>query len=105
MTLEVTDSNFDGTVIQSDKPVLIDFWAEWCSPCKVVGPIVDQLSEEFNGKAVIGKVNIDTNPDIAMKYGIRNIPTLLVFKNGEVVDKHVGVAPKVTLAAKLEAQL
>ena len=105
MALEITDNNFNETVIQSDKPVLVDFWAEWCAPCKVLVPIVDELYEEFNGKAIVGKINVDNNPETAIKYGIRSIPTLLFFKNGEVVDKYVGTTSKVALAAKLEAQL
>ncbi len=105
MALEITDANFDELVLKSDKPVLIDFWAEWCGPCRMVGPVVEELAKEYDGKAVIGKVNVDLNSEISAKYGIRNIPTLLYFKNGQVVDKQVGVAPKAALAAKLQAQL
>lgn len=105
MALEITDSNFEELVLKSNKPVLVDFWAEWCGPCRMVGPVVEELAKEYDGKAVIGKVNVDLNSGISMKYGIRNIPTLLYFKNGEVVDKQVGVVPKATLAGKLEAQL
>ena len=105
MALELTDSNFDEQVLQSDKPVLVDFWAEWCGPCRMVGPIVEQLASEYDGKAVVGKVNVDDNQGVAAKFGIRNIPTLLVFKNGEIVDKQVGVAPKNVLEQKLKAQL
>ena len=105
MALEITDANFDELVMKSDKPVLLDFWAEWCGPCRMVGPIVEELAKEYEGKAVIGKVNVDTNPNISMNFGIRNIPTLLYFKNGQVVDKHVGAVPKANLAAKLDAQL
>jgi len=105
MAQEFTESNFEELVLKSDKPVLVDFWAEWCGPCRMVGPIVEELSQEYDGKAVIGKVNVDEHGEISMKYGIRNIPTLLVFKNGEVVDKQVGVAPKTALAAKLDAQM
>ena len=105
MALEITDSNFEELVLKSDKPVLIDFWAEWCGPCRMVGPLVEELAKEFEGKAVVGKVNVDNNPNISMNYGIRNIPTLLYFKNGQVVDKQVGAVPKANLAAKLNAQL
>lgn len=105
MALEITDANFDEVVLKSDKPVLVDFWAEWCGPCRMVGPIVEELAGEYDGKAVIGKVNVDLNQEISMKYGIRNIPTLLVFKDGEVVDKQVGVAPKNVLAGKIDAQM
>ncbi|QNR23411.1 MULTISPECIES: thioredoxin [Croceimicrobium] len=105
MALEFTEANFEELVLNSDKPVLVDFWAEWCGPCRMVGPIVEELSQEYDGKAVIGKVNVDQHGEISMKYGIRNIPTLLVFKGGEVVDKQVGVAPKTALAAKLDAQM
>jgi len=89
MALEITDANFEELVLKSDKPVLVDFWAEWCGPCRMVGPVVEELSTEYAGKAVIGKVNVDHNSNISAKYGIRNIPTLLFFKNGEVVEKHV----------------
>jgi thioredoxin 1 len=105
MALEITDANFEELVMKSDKPVLIDFWAEWCGPCRMVGPLVEELAKEYEGKAVVGKVNVDNNPNISMNYGIRNIPTLLYFKNGQVVDKQVGAVPKANLAAKLDAQL
>ncbi len=105
MALEITDANFDELVLQSDKPVLVDFWAEWCGPCRMVGPIVEELATEYDGKAVVGKVNVDNNQEIAGKFGIRNIPTLLVFKGGEVVDKQVGVVPKNVLAGKIDAQM
>jgi len=105
MALEITDANFEQLVLKSDKPVLVDFWAEWCGPCRMVGPVVDELAKEYEGKAVIGKVNVDTNPEISTKFGIRNIPALLFFKNGEVVDKQIGAVPKSTLADKLKKQL
>lgn len=105
MALELTDANFTEQVLNSDKPVLVDFWAEWCGPCRMVGPIVEELAHDYDGKAVVGKVNVDENQGVAAKFGIRNIPTLLIFKNGEVVDKQVGVAPKNVLEAKLKAHL
>jgi thioredoxin 1 len=105
MALELTDSNFEQLVLNSDKPVLVDFWAEWCGPCRMVGPIVEELSKDYDGKAVVGKVDVDSNPGISMKYGIRNIPTLLIFKGGQVVDKQVGAVPKSVLSGKLDAQL
>jgi len=105
MALEITDANFDELVLKSDKPVLIDFWAEWCGPCRMVGPLVEELSKEYEGKAVVGKVNVDHNPAISMKFGIRNIPALLFFKNGEIVDKQIGAVPKSVLADKLNKQL
>lgn len=105
MALELTDANFNEKVLQSDKPVLVDFWAEWCGPCRMVGPVVEELANDYDGKAVVGKVNVDENQGVAAQFGIRNIPTLLVFKNGEIVDKQVGVAPKNVLAGKIDTQL
>lgn len=94
MALEITDASFEEVVLKSDKPVLVDFWAAWCGPCRMVGPIIEQISDEYDGKAVVGKVDVDANQEFAAKYGVRNIPTVLVFKNGEVVSRQVGVSPK-----------
>ena len=103
MALELTDQNFDEVVLHSDKPVIVDFWAEWCGPCRMVGPIVEEIGNDFAEKAVIGKLDVDSNPNVTRKYGIRNIPTVLFFKNGEVADKQVGAVPKSNLVNKLEA--
>lgn len=105
MAIEITDANFEELVVKSDKPVMIDFWAVWCGPCRMIAPIVEEMSGEYEDKAVIGKVDVDSNPNIAMKYGIRNIPTVLFVKGGEVVDKQVGAAPKQAFTAKLDALL
>lgn len=105
MAIEITDANFEELVTKSDKPVMIDFWAVWCGPCRMIAPIVEEMSGEYEGKAVIGKVDVDSNPNVAMKYGIRNIPTVVFVKNGEVVDKQVGAAPKASFTAKLDALL
>ena len=105
MALEITDATFGEVVLQSDKPVMVDFWAAWCGPCRMVGPIIDELSNEYVGKAVVGKVDVDANQEFAAKYGVRNIPTVLVFKNGELVGRQVGVAPKQTYAEALDAVL
>lgn len=105
MAIQITDANFEEVVLKSDKPVLVDFWAEWCGPCRMVGPIVEEISNEYAGKAVVGKVDVDNNPNISMQFGIRNIPTLLVFKGGKVVDKQVGAVPKNVLTQKLDAQM
>ena len=104
-TLEFTEENFNNDVLESDKPVLVDFWAEWCGPCKMIGPVVEELAGEYEGKAIIGKVNVDENPETSAKFGIRSIPTLLVIKNGEIVDKQIGAVPKAVLAQKIDAQL
>lgn len=105
MAVELTDSNFQELVLNSDKPVLVDFWAAWCGPCRMLGPIIEEIHDDFQGKAIVGKVDVDNNQQVSMDYGIRNIPTVLIFKNGEVVDKFVGVAPKASIAEKLNAYL
>ena len=105
MAVEITDANFEEVVLNSKLPVLVDFWAEWCGPCRMVGPIVDELHTEYEGKAIIGKVNVDENPGVSGSFGVRNIPTILFIKNGEVAYKSVGAVPKAQLAAKLEALL
>ena len=103
MALEITDSNFEELVLKSEKPVMVDFWAAWCGPCRMVGPIIDELSEEYEGKAVVGKVDIDSNQQYAAQFGVRNIPTVLVFKNGELVDRKVGVSSKNDYAQALDS--
>lgn len=104
MVKEITDSNFE-ELINSGQPVMVDFWAEWCGPCRMVGPIVDELSTEYEGKMLIGKVNVDDNTEVCEKYGIRNIPTILFFKDGQLVDKHVGAAPKSAFIEKISTIL
>ena len=91
---EFSDSNFDAEVLQSDQPVLVDFWAEWCQPCRMIAPTIEEVAEEFAGKAKVGKVDTDANRDISVKYGISAIPTIMLFKGGEVVKKFVGMTPK-----------
>ena len=105
MAVEFTSNNFQNEVLASDKPVLVDFWAEWCGPCKMIGPVVEEIHNEYLGKAVIGKLNVDENPDIAMNYSVRSIPTLLIFKGGVIVDKIVGAVPKSQLTKQLESHL
>ncbi len=103
MAHEINDSNFEELVLKSDKPVLVDFWAEWCGPCRMITPIVNDLATEYEGKAIIGKVNVDENPGITSKFGIRNIPTILFFKNGEIADKQVGAVSKSVLVDKIKS--
>lgn len=105
MALEITDANFIELVENSDKPVMIDFWAIWCGPCRMIAPSVEEMSKEYEGRAVIGKVDVDSNPGVAVKYGIRNIPTVLFVKGGQVVDRQVGAVPKQVLTKKLDALL
>lgn len=102
--IEITDANFD-EITNTDKPILVDFWAEWCGPCKMIGPVVEELASDYEGKAVIGKVDVDSNPNTSAKFGIRSIPTLLVIKNGKIVEKQVGAVPKSVLTQKLDAHL
>jgi thioredoxin 1 len=105
MALAITDMTFDEVVLRSDKPVLVDFWAAWCGPCRMVGPIIDEIANEYEGKAVVGKVDVDSNQEFAAKYGVRNIPTVLVFHKGEVVARQVGVAQKNTYSQAIDALL
>ena len=104
MALQITDANFE-ELVNSGKPMVLDFWAEWCGPCRMVGPIVDELATEYEGKVIIGKIDVDNNDDVVSQFGIRNIPTILFFKDGVVVDKQVGAAPKATFVAKIDALL
>lgn len=105
MALEITDANYKEVMADTSKPVVIDFWATWCGPCRMVSPVIDELAKEYEGRVVIGKCNVDDNEDLTMEYGIRNIPTVLFFKNGQLVDKQVGSAPKPTYVQKIEALL
>jgi len=105
MAVEITEANYDELVGNSSLPVVIDFWAAWCGPCKMVGPLIDEMHTEYEGKAIVGKVDVDTNPGIASKFGVRNIPTIVFLKGGELVDKSVGAVPKSQLTSKLDAIL
>ncbi len=103
-TLEITDSNFND-VISKNKTVLVDFWAEWCGPCRMIGPVIEELANEYEGKAIIGKLDVDSNQESSVKYGVRSIPTILTFKNGEIIDRQVGAVPKKTLTNVIDSQL
>lgn len=105
MALTLTDGNFKEKVLNTDKVSIVDFWAEWCPPCKTLGTSIDALAKEYEGKAVIGKLNADENPEVSMTYGVRSLPTILFFKNGKIVDKQVGLVPKSVLENKLKAQM
>jgi len=103
-TLEITDSNFND-VISKNKTVLVDFWAEWCGPCRMIGPVIEELANEYEGKAIIGKLDVDSNQESSVKYGVRSIPTILTFKDGEIIDRQVGAVPKKTLTNVIDSQL
>jgi len=105
MALEITEANYDEIVSGADKPVVLDFWAAWCGPCKMIGPLIEEMHNEYEGKAIIGKVDVDNNPGIAGKFGVRNIPTVVYLNGGELVDKSVGAVPKAQLTSKLDAIL
>ena len=102
--VEITDSNFNEIVTKNDV-VLVDFWAEWCGPCRMIAPMIEELANEYDGKAVIGKLDVDNNQESSIKFGVRSIPTLLVFKDGEMVDRHVGAVPKETLSSSISSNL
>ena len=103
--IEFTDGNFDEEVLKSDVPVVIDFWAAWCAPCRMIAPIIEDLANEFEGKAKVGKLDVDSNQQTAIKYGVRSIPTVLIIKNGEVADTIIGALPKTAFVDKLNAVL
>ena len=105
MALELTDNNFKTEVLDSDKLTVIDFWAEWCGPCRAIGPVIEELSKEYAGKANVGKVNVDNNPGVSMQYGITSIPAILFIKGGQVVDKQIGAVPKSVLEKKILAHI
>jgi thioredoxin 1 len=104
MALEVTDNNF-GELLNSDKPLVLDFWAEWCGPCRMVGPVIEELSKEYSDRVTIGKIDVDANSEVTAQFGIRNIPTILFFKDGQLVDKVVGAAQRSTFVSKIESLL
>ncbi|MDR0427676.1 MAG: thioredoxin [Dysgonamonadaceae bacterium] len=104
MALQITDSSFSD-LLNGDKPLVVDFWAEWCGPCRLVSPIIDELAQIYEGKVIIGKVNVDENENLPVEYGIRSIPTLLFFKDGKLIDRHVGGITKISLDKKIEALL
>jgi len=103
MALEVNDSNFDEVVLKSEKPVMVDFWAEWCGPCRMIAPFVEEMAKDYDGKALVVKCDVDSSPNVAIKYSIRNIPTVLFFKDGQVADKQIGAVPKTSFVSKLNA--
>ncbi|MFY7898872.1 MAG: thioredoxin [Chitinophagaceae bacterium] len=105
MALELTDANFQTEVLDSDKLSVIDFWAEWCGPCRAIGPVIEELSKEYEGKVNIGKVNVDVNPNLSVNYGITSIPAILFVKGGKIVDKQIGAVPKSVLDKKIQAHL
>ena len=105
MALEITDANFDELVLKSSKPVMVYFWAEWCGPCRMLGPIIEEVSKDYEGKAIVGKLDVDSNQEFAAKFGVRNIPTVLVFKDGELVNRQVGVSPKNVYTESIDALL
>tara|TARA_B100000989_G_scaffold160534_1_gene119862 strand:- start:3 stop:320 length:318 start_codon:yes stop_codon:yes gene_type:complete len=105
MALEITDANFEEAVLKSSQPVLVDFWAEWCGPCRMLGPIIEELSSDYDGRAVVGKVDVDSNQQFAAQFGVRNIPTVLIFKDGELVNRQVGVSQKSVYSDYIDALL
>jgi thioredoxin 1 len=105
MALELTDANFQSTVLDSDKLTVVDFWAEWCGPCRAIGPVIEELSKEYDGKINVGKVNVDHNPNLSVNYGITSIPAILFIKGGQIVDKQIGAVPKSVLDKKIQAHL
>ena len=105
MAIEITDANFEEIVLKATKPVMVDFWAEWCGPGRMLGPIIQEISEDYDGKAVVGKVDVDSNQEFAAKFGVRNIPTVLTFNNGELVNRQVGVSPKNAYSESLDTLL
>ena len=103
-TLEITDKNFND-IISKNKTVLVDFWAEWCGPCRIIGPVIEELANEYEGKAIIGKLDVDSNQESSVKYEVRSIPTIITFKDGEIIDRQVGAVPKETLKNIVDSQL
>jgi thioredoxin 1 len=103
MAFEFNDSNFQEEALKQDNVTVVDFWAEWCGPCRMIGPFIEELSKEYESRVLVGKLNVDDNPEVSMKYNVRSIPTVLFFKNGELVDRQVGATSKKTLASKIEA--